>query len=285
MNGGIDLHMHTKYSDGTDSETELIKRLRKEGIDFFALTDHDTVNGVMKIKKHIPDDMRFIAGIEFSSMTADNGKVHLLGYDYDENNRDFLNAIEEVDIKRKKKLEKRLKHLKEDHGIVFSESDEDELRKQSSSGKPHLALMLMKNGYAKDKPEAIDKFIDDKKDKNDAINTRIPSKTAISGILSAGGIPVWAHPLGGIREKRLSESEFDSRLELLMKDGLRGLECWYSLYNEDEIGFLLDRAEKHGLLVSGGSDYHGKNKTVIPGELNSFGKIVYREMLTIVNEF
>ena len=281
MNGGIDLHMHTKYSDGTDNETELIERLKKEGIKYFSVTDHDTIEGTMAVKKIVPEDMNFIQGIEFSCRTSDRGKVHILGYAFDEKNDEFRMAISEGHFMRIEKLEKRLEHLKKDHGIEFSEEDYKYIRSLTSTGKPHLAKLLIKYGYASDKKEAIDRYIDDNKDKYDMTDTRIPSVDAVSGILSGGGIPVWAHPLGGINERRLTEDEFDARLKLLMDEGLKGLECWYSLYSEADVSFLTERAEKNGLLISGGSDYHGKNKTVAPGELNNFGKVVCKKQLTI----
>ncbi len=68
---------------------------------------------------------------------------------------------------------------------------------------------------------------------------------------------------------------------MLIEEGIKGLECWYSLYNKDEVDFLISKANKNGLLISGGSDYHGKNKDVSPGELNNFGKIVQKEELTV----
>lgn len=285
MNGGIDLHMHTKYSDGTDSEYELIERLRKEGIKYFSVTDHDTIEGAMAVKKIVPDDMVYIPGIEFSCRTTDNGKVHILGYNCNEKDWDFRMAISEGHFMRVEKLEKRLDHLKKDHGIVFSKEEYDYLRSLTSTGKPHIAKLLIKHGYATDKKEAIENYIDDKKDPNDVTSTRIPSDDAVSGILMSGGVPVWAHPLGGINERHLTADEFDSRLKLLIGEGIKGLECWYSLYQKEEIEFLLDRAKKNGLFVSGGSDYHGRNKKVIPGELNAFGETVYKDALTVTELF
>ena len=285
MNTQIDLHIHTKYSDGTDSEKKLLDKLRAEGIKYFSVTDHDTINGAMAVKKLVPKDMIFIPGIEFSCFTSDRGKVHILGYNYDENNKDFLMAISEGQTKRKRKLEKRLEHLRKDHGIEFSDEDYKYIYSLTSVGKPHLAKLLIKYGYAAEKKEAIEKYIDDKKNKNDISDTRISSKEAVSGILSAGGIPIWAHPLGGINEKRLNETEFDARLKLLIDKGIKGLECWYSLYNKNEVDFLINKADKNGLLISGGSDYHGKNKAVSLGELNNFGKDVLKEELTVVTNF
>ena len=85
---------------------------------------------------------------------------------------------------------------------------------------------------------------------------------AIRAILSAGGIPVYAHPIGGEREKRLTMSELEGRVDALIKLGLGGLECYYSRYSGEDEALLISFAKSRGLYVSAGSDYHGRNKTV-----------------------
>ena len=101
--------------------------------------------------------------------------------------------------------------------------------------------------------EAIDKYLKGSKFPDD----RIDSKEAIEAIKAAGGIPVYAHPIGGEREKRLSEEEVLSRIEALKTQGLMGLECYYSRYSDSDEAMLVGIADRLGLLVSGGSDYHG----------------------------
>lgn len=78
--------------------------------------------------------------------------------------------------------------------------------------------------------------------------------------------------------------EFERQLQILLEAGLQGIECYYSAYDEEQVNSLLEVASKHNLLVSGGSDYHGKNKDVALGTLNSYGKVVTEEDLTIVAE-
>ncbi len=97
----------------------------------------------MAVKKIVPEDMIFIPGIEFSCRTSDRGKVHILGYNYDENNSDFLMAISEGHSKRIKKLEKRLEHLRKDHGIVFSDEDYKYIR-LLTIGLIHLVELMRK---------------------------------------------------------------------------------------------------------------------------------------------
>lgn len=96
---------------------------------------------------------------------------------------------------------------------------------------------------------------------------RINAKDAIDVIVQAGGIPVWAHPLGGIGEPRLDKTEFEKRFDVLLKYGIKGLECYYSIYKLSEIGLLVDHAKENHLVISGGSDYHGEVKNIPLGKL------------------
>ena len=93
MGSTIDLHIHTNASDGTDSPENLLWEIQKAGIKIFAITDHDTIKGAMKMKKILPAGMRFIQGIEFSCRTQGGHKCHILGLNYDENNLDFQAAL------------------------------------------------------------------------------------------------------------------------------------------------------------------------------------------------
>ena len=114
------------------------------------------------------------------------------------------------------------------------------------------------------------------------LNSKADGKAVVEAILASGGIPVWAHPLGGTGEKLLTNEQFANQLALLKSAGLKGLECYYSRYDEKQIQFLLETAEKNDLFTSGGSDYHGTNKTVQLGELNAFGKVITSEKITLL---
>ena len=208
-------------------------------------------------------------------------KCHILGYAYDPSNRAMHDAVAEGERLRDKKFYERLTHLKNQHNIVFDGEEMSWLLSRTSVGKPHIATILVKRGIAASVQDAIKNYIDDHGQKTS--NTRIPASMAVEAILAAGGIPVWAHPLGGEGEKRITPEEFDRQLQTLLSYGIQGLECWYSRYSEEEIRGLLAQAESHGLVVSGGSDYHGKNKpTIHPGLLNCENVTVPEESLTIL---
>ena len=276
----VDLHMHSSFSDGSDSPQEIIDKLRAREIHTFALTDHDTMAGCDEMAKLVPEDMTFFRGIEFSCR-SEAGKCHILGYAYDPSNRAMHDAVAEGERLRDKKFYERLTHLKNQHNIVFDGEEMSWLLSRTSVGKPHIATILVKRGIAASVQDAIKNYIDDHGQKTS--NTRIPASMAVEAILAAGGIPVWAHPLGGEGEKRITPEEFDRQLQTLLSYGIQGLECWYSRYSEEEIRGLLAQAESHGLVVSGGSDYHGKNKpTIYPGLLNCENVTVPEESLTIL---
>jgi predicted metal-dependent phosphoesterase TrpH len=113
--------------------------------------------------------------------------------------------------------------------------------------------------------EAMDTYL-----KGDGFpDDRIDAAEAIDAIAKAGGISVYAHPLGGERERRLTREELSPRVEALRRLGLGGLECYYSRYSSEDSALLSELAEERGLLKSAGSDYHGKNKTVELGRLSS----------------
>lgn len=278
MGSTIDLHIHTNASDGTDSPQNLLWNIQKAGINTFAITDHDTIKGSLAMKRIIPAGIKFIQGIEFSCRTKSGHKCHVLGLNYDENNLDFQNALRTGDDLRHEKFHRRIELLRSEFGITFTQEELDSLLNTPSTGKPHLANMLVEKGLANNRQEAITNYIDKCRTGID----RISAELAIRAILSSGGLPVWAHPLGGEGEPELSERTFRIIINELIACGLKGLECWYSKYKPHKCDWLTKEAERRGLFISGGSDYHGTNKLIPLGRLNAYNKAVEPEKLTIL---
>jgi predicted metal-dependent phosphoesterase TrpH len=111
----------------------------------------------------------------------------------------------------------------------------------------------------------------------------VDAARAIRAIKNAGGIAVWAHPLGGTGEKRLTKEQFAAQLRTLKEAGIAGLECYYSEYTAEESAMLRQAAMEQGLLVSGGSDYHGRNKKHLHlGMLNKDDAIVTEDKLSVL---
>ena len=263
MPSKIDLHVHTNSSDGTDSPEELLLKIREAGIKTFAITDHDTINGVLAMLKIVPSDIKFIKGIEFSCRTQ-NSKCHILGLNYDNHNQDFINALNTGDKLRHEKFFKRIDFLRDKFNITFTDEEIKTLLKIPSIGKPHLGNMIVSKGYATNRVEAMEKYVDKCKTSNDKISAEL----AIKSINASGGISIWAHPLGGEREPELPEQKFRETLSELMAFGLKGLECYYSKYELAKCRWLEKIARDNQLLISGGSDYHGTNKAIPLGKLN-----------------
>ena len=213
MNSKVDLHMHSRASDGSDWIPGLLRKIQKLGIRTFALTDHDTIKGVQRMEKIVPDGIRFIRGIELSCKT-EVAKCHILGYNYDLKQKEFLDFVAEA------------------YGLP--------------SG-------------------------------------RVDATRAIRAIKNAGGIAVWAHPLGGTGEKRLTKEQFAAQLQTLKEAGIAGLECYYSEYTTEESEMLWQAAMEQGLRISGGSDYHGRNKKHLHlGMLNKDDAIITEDKLSVL---
>ena len=281
MNSYVDLHMHSKASDGTDLIPGLLLKIQETGIKTFALTDHDTIKGVLEMQDIVPTGITFIRGVELSCKT-DVAKCHILGYNYDIENKEFQAFVEEAHDVRKDKFERRIRYLKEAFGIEFTEEEMAELKKDNSPGKPQLAAMLLK----KLKPDHPELTVDDvfKTYLKNLPSGRVDGIRAVKAIIAAGGVAVWAHPLGGVREKRLDAEKFSKQLRVLIDAGIRGLECYYSEYTMDEVEKLCSAAKEHGLLISGGSDYHGTGKPHLHlGMLNKEDKIIEEEKLTVLD--
>ena len=250
MLGNFDLHIHTTASDGSDTPRALAGKIA--GLELFSVTDHDTIEGALEMAALVPDGVKYLMGVEFSCISS-AGKCHILGYGFDPHCPQFRSALEEGRQLRLQKLQRRLDRLKTEFGIELTEAELLGLQNQNSPGKPHLGRILVDRGLARDLDEAIQTYL--KKDPPG--RDRIEAKTAVDAILAAGGFPVWAHPLGGEGEKRLSEEKFEALFAHLLRCGIRGLECRYSRYGRAEREFLLDRAAASGLTATGGSDYHG----------------------------
>ena len=266
MNNKVDLHIHTTASDGSDSPQVLAGNIKKAGIGLFSVTDHDTISGALAMEPLVPEGVRFVRGIEFSCADP-AGKCHILGYGYDPDHPAFRAALAEGRQLRLAKMALRIEALARDHGVVLTDGELQWVMSHESPGKPHLGQILMDRGLAPTLDRAIRDYLRDVPGRD-----RIDAKTAVEAITAAGGFPVWAHPLGGEGEKRLTPERFGRLLQALMGYGIRGMECWYSRYSMADVDFLLEQADRHGLTVTGGSDYHGTNKQDLPlGRLNTDG--------------
>lgn len=260
--GKIDLHMHSTVSDGTDTPERLLECVIAAGIGVFSVTDHDAVKSAGIMRRLIGGGgPRFIPGVEFSCKD-EQGKYHILGYGFDPDGASIGSVVAHSHGLRMKKVTARLEYLQKEFGFAFPEDEVDRLMSLDNPGKPHIANLMVKYGFAPTKEDAMHEYLN---------RIRFPGQyvrpeEAISGILGSGGIPVLAHPFYGSGEELIVGSEMEARLQRLMGYGLRGIEAFYSGFPEKLRNAALSLAERYDLFVTAGSDYHGGNKLVRLGD-------------------
>ena len=262
VSGIIDLHMHTAFSDGSDTPEEIVGKVKAAGIALFSVTDHDSADVWRVIPGLLREgDPSFITGVEFSCKD-EGGKYHILGYGFNPESAPVVGVVKRGHDLRMKKLQARLDFLKDEFGFSFPEEEISLLYSMSNPGKPHVGNLMVKLGYAKTKEEAINKYIDKKRFTSEYVRP----EEAIEGILGGGGIPVLAHPFYGNGDELVLGSDMEKRLRRLIGFGLRGIEAFYSGFSDKLRREAVRLAEKYDMFVTAGSDYHGKNKLVKIGD-------------------
>ncbi|MCR4963515.1 MAG: PHP domain-containing protein [Firmicutes bacterium] len=260
--GKIDLHMHSAVSDGTDTPAEFLAQVKRAGLGLFSLTDHDAVKGGKAILGMLsPGDPCFIPGVEFSCKDGE-GKYHILGYGFDPDEAEIRRLVDHGHQLRLKKIGARLDYLKTTFGVDFPQEALDWLMALDNPGKPHIANLMVKYGYAGTKEDAIRLYINQLRFKSEYLSP----EEAICGVLAAGGIPVLAHPCYGSGDQLILGEDMDQRIRRLMGFGLQGLEAFYSGFTDKLRREILDFAERYGLYITAGSDYHGDNKMIEIGD-------------------
>ena len=260
----IDLHMHTTVSDGTDTPEAVISVIKEAGLRVFAVTDHDDLTGCAVIRGLLTgDDPAFINGVEFSC-TDEDGKYHILGYGYDQEGAGINALARKTHEIRMKKARKRIELLESRFGFTFPDNEIKELLRLNNPGKPHIGNLMVKYGFAESKEDAMRSYIN--KLKVEYGNIR--PEEAISEILESGGTPVLAHPFYGSGDDLIIGDEMEARLKKLKGYGLQGVEAFYSGFTDKLSGDMLEYAEKYDFYVTAGSDYHGTNKLIDPGDTN-----------------
>lgn len=253
----IDLHTHTNYSDGELNPLELIRLAIEKRIGILGITDHDTLEGIKKVNKQNPlivdSGIKIINGIELSAKVP-KGRMHILGYDIDIFDINLNNKMSKLKDNSINSVLSIMEQIKRDYGIIFRYDDIKELVNSNHNlGRPDLAKLCIKYGYASSIQDAFDKYLIDAHNKTRSTGKGLPYEECIELILKSKGIPVLAHP----KTLELSEKEFLILLKEMINIGLKGIEVYHSSHTEEEIKYYLEIANKYNLLISGGSDYHG----------------------------
>lgn len=250
----VDLHTHSTCSDGTFTPSQLVSYAKAKGLEAIAVTDHDTLSGIEEAKKAgLEHNIEVIGGIEFSTR-FDTTEIHIVGLFLDSacdiiNNR--LNELQQKRTKRNLEVAQILQNL----GMNISYEDFEACAQGSIITRAHIAKALVKKGYCQSNQECFDRYLG--KNKPAYIERQVLNhKETISLINNSGGISILAHPL----LYKLSNSRLEAMVGELAKDGLLGMEVYYSTHSPADTKYLKTVAQKNKLLFSGGSDFHGENK-------------------------
>jgi predicted metal-dependent phosphoesterase TrpH len=256
----VDLHVHSTRSDGTYTPEELVDYAIEKGLTAFALTDHDTVDGLDDAYKYaatlkdsrsyVPD---IIPGIELST-EYEGRDIHIVGLNIDYKNEDFTAYLNNF-IESRERRNRKMCALLSEYGVNI---DYDNLAAEfpgSVITRAHFAKYMLNHGHIKSISEAFDRYIGDYAPCFIPREKVTPAQ-AVRLILSAHGIPVLAHPI----LYHMSDARLDRLVCELKADGLIGIEAIYSTYNAGEEHQIRNLAKKYDLCISGGSDFHGANK-------------------------
>lgn len=248
----FDLHLHTTFSDGQYNVEEIIKKVKESKIKVFSITDHDSVDSINEIRNFDLDDIKYIKGVEISSILDNRYKMHILGYFIDENSEKLNLVLYKLKEARKKRFFELVEYVEEKFNLQIDKVDVENIIKEVNiPGKPHLAELLVKYNYASSVKEAFEKYLEEVKTKT---SNRASTDIVIDAIKSAGGVAILAHPK---KIEKQYNIDFQELMPRLFDLGIDGIEIFNSLHSYDDSIRYLDYANKNNLIKTGGSDYHG----------------------------
>ena len=256
---GIDLHIHSSASDGTLSPDEILETACAQNLGAIAITDHDTIDGSRQaLQAHIPKTLQFLTGVELSAAPPPSlyrsGSFHILGYGIDLDDSALNQALKTLQKARKDRnpaIIARLNQLGFDMTLdqVAAATVGD-----GQIGRPHIAQVMVQMGYVASIDDAFDRYL--AHDRPAYVDKpRISCQQAVDIIRGAGGLAVLAHPF----LLNLTDAEdMENLIVVLKKMGFEGIEVYYPEH-PPQATLLYERlARKHDLLMTGGTDFHGK---------------------------
>lgn len=244
-----DLHLHTLFSDGTDTPEGLIEAAEKAGLSCIAVADHDTVLGIAPaLESAKSKEIEVLPAIELTT-EYDGLEIHILGYLFDYKNKGLIKKLALLKKNRIERIYKILDKLK-NIGLRLKAEAVFELAPLGTVGRLHIARAMVKAGLVASVAEAFARFIGDKCPAN-VLGFRLSPQEAIKLIKDTGGIAVLAHPYTINREDLIPR---------IIRYGIMGLEAYYPEHSPQMVNAYLDLAKEYNLLVTGGSDCHGSAK-------------------------
>ena len=265
--GFCDFHVHSTASDGRLSPERIVEEAAYAGLDGLALADHDTLAGIEGASRlSLELGVFFVPGVELSVDLHSGGSAHLLGYfpgipteELLSPGTELMNALEFIIQGRERRNPEIVDRFRE-IGFDISMDEVETEAGDSVVGRPHIAAVMVKKGFASSSSEVFDRYLGSGKPAY-VERSRLGDFKAIEIIRQSGGLPVLAHPAYiPVENYRGLEALISS----LSEAGLSGLEAYYPEHSREMITFLEETAERRCLFLTGGSDFHGL-KHPIPG--------------------
>ena len=250
----IDLHSHSSASDGIFSPREAAEYAIEKNLKVWALTDHDTVDGLFEAAKTCAESesgIIFVPGIEIN-VRWPTGEFHLLGLGLRTYSEDLKDLVADMTESRRNRNLEIVEKMNKD-GISVTLEEIESLFAESQIGRPHFASYFVKIGKVKTQQEAFDRFLGKGKPYY-ANHEGADLDVAVQAIRSAGGVPVLAHPLS----LYVSWGKMDETIEKIKRHGVEGIEAWHPGARVSEGHKLEELALRLGMFVTAGSDFHGK---------------------------
>ncbi|MCD5413930.1 MAG: PHP domain-containing protein [Clostridiales bacterium] len=243
----IDMHVHTTASDGEFSPSEVIDYSLSKKLSGVAITDHDTTEGIDEAINHASNfaDYLVVPGIELSSEYYGE-EIHILGYFIDHKSVQLNKML--ADLKEARVLRaKKIVYLLNQEGIKIHFDEVEKISGADVIGRPHIAKILIKNGYSMSIQKAFQEFLV-KGSKTYVPRYKLSLPRAIGIIKDAKGKVVLAHP-GLIKKRELIE-------KIVMSHKFNGIETYYPSHSDKDVLYFEELAQKHNLICTGGSDFH-----------------------------
>jgi predicted metal-dependent phosphoesterase TrpH len=259
----IDLHIHSTASDGTLSPREILNMAQRLNLGAISITDHDTIDGTKQaLAIGIPPSLKFLTGVEISVNPPPSfscpGSFHILGYGINIDDAQLnhtLVRLQEARKNRNPRIIELLNHM----GFELTLNEIREDSGECQLGRPHIAKQMVKKGFVQSVNEAFDNYLATGQPAY-VDKYRVDCKRAIEVILNAGGLPVLAHPV----LLNLKDDDVHEKLIVCLKEmGLKGIEAYYPEQPPDLTARYIKIADRHGLLITGGTDFHGSIKPEI----------------------
>lgn len=251
----IDLHMHSTHSDGTMTPRQLIIEAEMRGLKAVSITDHDTITQVPEALKHAEGrKVEVISGVEVSADFPE-GTMHILGYFFDCGNKELNEMLDKYREGREERNPKIIKNLQK-LGCQITYDEVESVAEGNAIGRPHIAKIMIRHGFVSSSYEAFAKYL---KKGAPAYEERLRFSSAeiIDTLHKAGGLVFLAHP------KQLhcrDTAHLREVVDRVVSEGIDGIEVYNSCHRTKDIKLYEKLAKEKGLLMSAGSDFHGKNR-------------------------